>query len=312
MFALQLGSLQSSNFVMVSAAAVVVILFLLVIALALRRRRRKLTKSFIASEKFSEKKKSTGLTSSKGTYRGDAYAEISATGKFLEKRGAEFKVRSPQTTTIVKGNINVPTVNASQSQADNLHNELFHLSQNFALILDETVMDEETTTAKIYEVKKNLDSNVALSPILATCIDIARSLNRASDAIWIERESFGAPEWRDSAIVDVTDSLIFPDYRLIDAKMYLNYKKEGESHPTIEEYNVPVFESRPVYLIENAVLDAQSENADYIEFNAPTPLQCSSMASLGEFVPMAVDVRDYEIILKEIKRCIYDFITSVE
>jgi hypothetical protein len=295
---------------MVFAAAVVVILFLLAIAFALRRRRTKLTK--VTGEKFSEKKRSTGLANSKGTYRGDAYAGISATGKFIEKRGAEFKVRSPQTTTIVKGNINVPTVNTTQSQADNLHNELFHLSQNFALILNETLMDEVTTTAKIYEVKKNLDSNVALSPVLATCIDIARSLNRVSDAMWMERESFGAPEWRNSAIVDVTDSLIFPDYRLIDAKMYLNYKKEGESHPTIEEYDVPVFESRPVYLIENAVLDARSENTDYIEFNAPTPLQCSSMASLGEFVPMAVDIRDYEIILKELKRRIHDFITSVE
>jgi len=312
MFALQLGSLQSSNFVIVFVAAVVVILFLLAIAFALRRRRRKLTKSFITGEKFSEKKKSTGVTSSRGTYRGDAYAEISATGKFIEKPGTEFKVRSPQTTTIVKGNINVPTVNANQSQADNLHNELFHLSPNFALTLNETVMDEEATTAKIYEVKKNLDSDVALSSILASCIDIARSLNRESDAIWMERESFGAPEWRNSAIVDVTDSLIFPDYRLIDAEMYLNYKKEGESHPTIEEYYVPVFESRPVYLVENAVLDAQSENADYIEFNAPTPLQWSSMASLGEFVPMAIDVRDYEIILKEIKRRIYDFITLIE
>ena len=307
MFALQLGSLQSSNFVIVFAAAVVIILFLLAIACALRRRRRKLTKSFVTGEKFSEKKKSSA-----GTYRGGTYAEIPATGKFIEKWGTEFKVKSPQTTTIVKGNINVPTVNASQSQADNLHNELFHLSPNFALILNETVMDEETTTAKIYEVKKNLDSDVALSPILVSCIDIARSLNRASDAIWIERESFGAPEWRNSAIVDVTDSFIFPDYRLIDAKMYLNYKKEGESYPTIEEYNVPVFESRPVYLLENAVLDAQSENADYIEFNAPTPLQCSSMASLGEFVPMAINVRDYEIILKEIKRRIYDFITLIE
>jgi len=307
MFALQLGSLQSSNFVIVFAAAVVVILFLLAIAFARRRRRRKLTKSFVTGEKFSEKKKS-----SSGTYRGDSYAEISATGKFIEKRGTEFKVRSPQTTTIVKGNINVPTVNANQSQADNLHNELFHLSPNFALTLNETVMDEEATTAKIYEVKKNLDSDVALSSILASCIDIARSLNRESDAIWMERESFGAPEWRNSAIVDVTDSLIFPEYRLIDAEMYLNYKKEGESHPTIEEYYVPVFESRPVYLVENAVLDAQSENADYIEFNAPTPLQWSSMASLGEFVPMAIDVRDYEIILKEIKRRIYDFITLIE
>jgi hypothetical protein len=307
MFALQLGSLQSSNFVIVFAAAVVIILFLLAIAFALRRRRRKLTKSFVTGEKFSEKKRSSA-----GTYRGGTYAEIPATGKFIEKWGTEFKVKSPQTTTMVKGNINVPTVNASQSQADNLHNELFHLSPNFALILNETVMDEETTTAKIYELKKNLGSDVALSPILASCIDIARSLNRESDAIWMERESFGAPEWRNSAIVDVTDSFIFPDYRLIDAKMYLNYKKEGESYPTIEEYNVPVFESRPVYLLENAVLDAQSENADYIEFNAPTPLQCSSMASLGEFVPMAINVRDYEIILKEIKRRIYDFITLIE
>ena len=312
MFALQLGSLQTSNFVIVFAAAIVVILFLLAIALALRRRRRKLTKSFITGEKFAEKKKSAGVKSSGGTYRGDTYAEISATGKFIEKRGVEFKVRSPQTTTIVKGNINVPTVKASQSQADNLHNELFHLSPNFALTLNETVMDEEATTAKIYDVKKSLDADVALSSILASCIDIARSLNRESDAIWMERESFGAPEWRNSAIVDVTDSFIFPAYRLIDAEMYLNYKKEGESHPTIEEYYVPVFESRPVYLIENAVLDAQSGNADYIEFNAPTPLQWSSMASLGEFVPMAIDVRDYEIILKEIKRRIYDFITLIE
>ena len=312
MFALQLGSLQSSSFVIVFAAAVIVILFLLAITFAIRRRRRKMIQSSISAKKLSEKKISTGVASSTGAFHGNSYAGISATGKFIEKRKTEFKVRSSPTTTIVKGNIDVPTVNASQSQADNLHNELFHLSSNFALILNETVMDEEATTAKIYDVKKSLDSDVALSPILASCIDIARSLNRASDSIWMEHESFGAPEWRNSAIVDVTDSFIFPDYRLIDAKMYLNYKKEGESHPTIEEYKVPVFESRPVYLLENAVLDAQLENADYIEFNAPTPLQWSSMASLGEFVPMVVDVRDYKIILKEIKRRIYDFITLIE
>ncbi len=150
-----------------------------------------------------------------------------------------------------------------------------------------------------------------LSPILASCIDIARSLGRTNDAMWMERESFGALEWRTSAIVDATDGLIFPEYRLIDGKMYLNYKKEGESHSTIEEYDVPIFESRPVYLLEKAVLDAQSKNADYVAFNVPTPLQWSSIASLGEFVPITIDVRDYQIILKEIKRRIYDFITYI-
>jgi len=175
MFALQLGSLQSSSFVIVFAAAVIVILFLLAITFAIRRRRRKMIQSSISAKKLSEKKKSTGVASSTGAFHGNSYAGISATGKFIEKRKTEFKVRSSPTTTIVKGNIDVPTVNASQSQADNLHNELFHLSSNFALILNETVMDEEATTAKIYDVKKSLDSDVALSPILASCIDIARS-----------------------------------------------------------------------------------------------------------------------------------------
>ncbi len=312
MIVLQLVSLQNPNFTIVFIAAVVVILLLIAIAFALTRRQRTPIKSLSKSEKLSEKKKSMGVATSGKSYQDEAHAGIAATGKLIETRDTGFKVKSPQnTTTIVKGNINVPTVNASQNQADNVHDELFHSSPNIALTLNETMMDEETTAALIYEVKKSLDSDVLLSPILASCIDIARSLGRTNDAMWMERESFGALEWRTSAIVDATDGLIFPEYRLIDGKMYLNYKKEGESHSTIEEYDVPIFESRPVYLLEKAVLDAQSKNADYVAFNVPTPLQWSSIASLGEFVPITIDVRDYQIILKEIKRRIYDFITYI-
>jgi hypothetical protein len=312
MIVLQLVSLQNPNFTIVFIAAVVVILLLIAIAFALTRRQRTPIKSHTKSEKLSEKKKSIGVATSGKSYQDEAYAGIAAAGKLIEKRDTGFKVKSPQdTTTIVKGNINVPTVNASQNQADNVHDELFHLSPNIALTLNETMMDEETTAALIYEVKKSLDSDVLLNPILASCIDIARSLGRTNDAMWMERESFGALEWRTSAIVDATDGLIFPEYRLIDGKMYLNYKKEGESHSTIEEYDVPIFESRPVYLLEKALLDAQSKNADYVAFNVPTPLSLSSIASLGEFVPITIDVRDYKIILKEIKRRIYDFITFI-
>lgn len=311
MIVLQVASLQNPNFIIVFIVAVVVILFLIALAFALMRRQRTPIKPHATSEKLSEKKKSIGVATSGKSYQDEAYTGTAATGKLIEKSAAEFKVKSPQnTTTMVKGNINVPTVTASQNQADNVHDELFHLSPNIALTLNETMMDEETTEALIYEVKRSLDSDVPLSLILASCIDIARSLGRTNDAMWMERESFGAIEWRTSAIVDATDGL-FPEYRLIDGKMYLDYKREGESHSTIEEYDVPIFESRPVYLLEKAVLDAQSKNADYVAFNVPTPSQWSSIASLGEFVPIAVDVRDYKKILKEIKRRIYDFITFI-
>jgi hypothetical protein len=313
MIVLQVIYLQNPNFTIVFVAAVVVILLLIAIAFVLTRRQRMPIKSLTKSEKLPEKKTSIGVATSGNSYQDEAYAGIAATGKLTEKWDTGFKVKSPQnTTTIVKGNINVPTVNASQNQADNVHDELVHLSPNIALTLNETMMDKETTVALIYEVKKSLDSDVQLSSILVSCIDIARSLDRINDALWMERESFGAIEWTSSAIVDATDGLIFPEYRLIDGKMYLNYKKEGESHPTIEEYDVPIFESRPVYLLEKAVLDAQSKNADYVAFNVPTPLQWSSVASLGEFVPITIDVRDYKIILREIKRRIYDFIELIQ
>jgi hypothetical protein len=313
MFVLQLVSLQNSNFTTVFIAAIVVILLLIAIAFALTRRQKTHIKSLTKSEKSSEKKKSKGVTTSRDSYQHEAYAGIAGTGKLIETRDIGFKIKSPQnTTTIVKGNINVPTVKASQNQADKVHDELVHLPLNTALTLNETMMDEETTAAKIYDVKKSLDSDVPLSSILASCIDIARSLDRTNDTLWMECESFGAYEWRTSAIVDATDGLIFPEYRLINGKMYLNYKKEGESHSTIEEYDVPIFESRPVYLLEKAVLDAQSKNADYIVFNAPTPLQWPSVASLGEFVPVSIDIRDYKIILREIKRRIYDFMAAIQ
>ncbi len=165
MIVLQLVSLQNPNFTIVFIAAVVVILLLIAIAFALTRRHRTPIKSLSKSEKLSEKKKSMGVATSGKSYQDEAHAGIAATGKLIETRDTGFKVKSPQnTTTIVKGNINVPTVNASQNQADNVHDELFHSSPNIALTLNETMMDEETTAALIYEVKKSLDSDVPTEP----------------------------------------------------------------------------------------------------------------------------------------------------
>ena len=89
------------------------------------------------------------------------------------------------TTTIVKGNVNVAAVTASANQAAEIHAELTALSYNEAITPNESVIDEQGLTTKISEVKDDLDSNETLSVILLKCIDIARSLNRRADLKWI-------------------------------------------------------------------------------------------------------------------------------
>ena len=216
-----------------------------------------------------------------------------------------------ETTTIIKGNVNVAAVTASSGQAGEIHSELTSLSYNEAITPNEAVIDDQGLTAKISEVKDDLDSNEILSVILLKCIDIARSLNRRTDLQWIQRELFGTPEWEDAVYLDVTNEDMFPSYRLINAAMYVNYTREGDAYPTIEEYPIPVFENRSIYALEKILEAANIQNQDYVVLNTPAPVQWPSTASLGELIPLTVSVKDYMDLLAEVKNQTREFVNSL-
>jgi len=217
----------------------------------------------------------------------------------------------PKTTTIVKGNVNIAAVSASASQAAEIRNELTALSYNDAITPIEAVIDESSLATKINEVKDDLDSNETLSVILLKCVDIAKSLNRRADLTWIHRELFGSPEWDDAVYLGISNEAAFPAYRLIDATMYLNYTREGEAFPTIEEYAIPVFENRSLYALEKILESANIQNQDYLVLNTPAPTQWPSTAALGELIPLTVSVKDYLDILTEVKKQVQEFVNSL-
>jgi hypothetical protein len=231
----------------------------------------------------------------------------------LEEREQVPALQLPHdTTTIIKGNVNVAAVTASADQAAEIHEELTALSYNEAITPNEAVLDQQALTTKISEVKDDLDSNETLSIILLKCIDIARSLHRRADLKWMHRELFGSVEWDEAVYLDVSKEEVFPSYRLINATTYVNYTRDGDTYPTIEEYyQIPVFENRSVYALEKMLEESNIQNQDYVVLNTPAPAQWPSTASLGELIPLTVSTKDYTGLLTEVRKLAYDFIKSL-
>lgn len=249
---------------------------------------------------------------SEESYQDLTYSLTSDIAPSSEETKDVIAPRLPQdTTTIVKGNVNVGAVTASSNQAAEIHTELTALSYNEAITPNESVIDEQGLTTKISEVKDDLDSNETLSVILLKCIDIARSLNRRADLKWIQRELFGSAEWDDAVYLDVSREEVFPPYRLINATMYLNYTRDGDTFPTIEEYPIPMFENRSVYALEKILEAANIQNQDFAVLNTPVPAQWPSTASLGELIPLTVSTKDYLDLLAEVRKQAYNFIKSL-
>ncbi|MGZ4903205.1 MAG: hypothetical protein ACXVIP_00005 [Halobacteriota archaeon] len=242
----------------------------------------------------------------------DVESERDQSERALEEPMDYSTLEFPQKTTkIIKGNVNVAAVMASPDKAGDIHNELSSLGYESAITPSEAVIDKDHLAAKIAEVRDDLDSNETLSVILLKCIDIARSLNRRSDLNWLEREAFGSEEWDDSIYLDVSEESVFPTYRLLNAAMYLNYTREGDEFPTIEEYSIPVFENRPIYALEKVIEAANIENQDYVVLNTPAPAEWPTTASLGELIPLTMPLQGYLNILNVVKTQMYDFINSV-
>ena len=216
-----------------------------------------------------------------------------------------------KTAKIIKGNVNVAAVMASPDQAGDIHNELSNINYDNAITPAEAVLDKDRLKVKIAEVRDDLESNETLSVVLLKCIEIARSLNRRSDLNWLEREAFGSPEWEDSIYLDVSDEDLFPPYRVLSATMYLNYTREGEEFPTIEEYAIPIFENRPIYALEKVIEAANVENQDYVVLNTPAPAEWPNTASLGELLPLTIPLQGHLNIVNVVRTQMRDFINSV-
>jgi hypothetical protein len=317
---------QSTGIIIAIGLAILIII--IAVALVLRARRRNLTAQKAASpvnqgtreeERFEEaaapetsRETTTAIPLAEEPYQDVAYTPTSEVQGGLEEPLDSAVPKLPSdTTTIIKGNVNVAAVTASASQAAEIHTELTALSYNEAITPNEAVIDEPSLATKINEVKDDLDSNETLSVILLKCIDIAQSLYRRTDLKWMRRELFGSPEWDNATYLDVSSEDTFPAYRLINATMYVNYMPEGEGFPTIEEYAIPVFENRSIYALEKVLESANIQNQDFIVLNTPAPVQWPSTASLGELIPLTVSVKDYLDILGEVKKQVQEFVNSI-
>ncbi len=325
----QLQISQNTGILIVIGVAVLVII--IAIALIIRARRRSLpetqarqppstqteeTQSFDQeTDQYREIGAPVPLTEEDHTiYSAEPSADYAEAGQgtYITEEQTDYStLEFPQKTTkIIKGNVNVAAVMASPDQAGTIHNELSNLNYQNAITPSEAVIDKDHLSQKIAEVKDDLDSNETLSVILLKCIDIARSLNRRSDLNWLEREAFGTEQWDDSIYLDVSNESIFPPYRLLTAAMYLNYTREGDEFPTIEEYAIPVFENRPVYALEKVIEAANIENQDYVVLNTPAPTEWQNTASLGELIPLTIPLQGHLNILNVVKSQMYDFINS--
>src|SRR5665647_29295 len=316
---------QSTGVIIAIGLAVLIII--IAVALVIRARRRSSTAREVRTsvdqdvpntENFEDiaapevDRETTAISLSEESYQDLTYSLTSDIAPSSEETKDVIAPRLPQdTTTIVKGNVNVGAVTASSIQAAEIHTELTALSYNEAITPNESVIDEQGLTTKISEVKDDLDSNETLSVILLKCIDIARSLNRRADLKWIQRELFGSAEWDDAVYLDVSREEVFPPYRLINATMYLNYTRDGDTFPTIEEYPIPMFENRSVYALEKILEAANMQNQDFAVLNTPAPAQWPSTASLGELIPLTVSTKDYLDLLAEVRKQAYDFIKSL-
>jgi hypothetical protein len=318
---LQISLSQSTAIIIAIGLAVLIII--LAVALVIRARRRSATTREV---KTSADQEATNIESFEDTTApeyGESMATPPSEEPYKELAVSDIALSSeepkdvvapqlPQdTTTIVKGNVNVAAVTASALQAATIHAELTALSYNEAITPNESVIDELGLTTKISEVKDDLDSNETLSVILLKCIDIARSLKRRADLKWMRRELFGSAEWDDAVYLDVSMEDVFPPYRLINATMYLNYTRSGDAFPTIEEYPIPVFENRSIYALEKILEAANIQDQDYVVLNTPAPAQWPSTASLGELIPLTISTKDYLDLLAEVRKQANDFIKSL-
>lgn len=298
-------------------------IIILAVALVIRARRRSATTREVKTsagqeatniESFEdttapEYGESMAIPPSEEPYKELAVSDIALSSE--EPKDVVVPQLPQDTTTIVKGNVNVAAVTASALQAATIHAELTALSYNEAITPNESVIDELGLTTKISEVKDDLDSNETLSVILLKCIDIARSLKRRADLKWMRRELFGSAEWDDAVYLDVSMEDVFPPYRLINATMYLNYTRSGDAFPTIEEYPLPVFENRSIYALEKILEAANIQDQDYVVLNTPAPAQWPSTASLGELIPLTISTKDYLDLLAEVRKQANDFIKSL-
>ncbi len=322
----------SQNTWILIAIGVAVLVIIIAIALVIRARRRSLPETQARQPSSMQTEESQGLDEGTEQYReigapiplteedhsiystepGADYVESGQSTHVTEEPTDYSTLEFPQKTTkIIKGNVNVAAVMASADQASNIHNELSNLNYQNAITPSEAVIDKDHLAAKIAQIKDDLDSNETLSVILLKCIDVARSLNRRSDLNWLEREAFGSEEWDDSIYLDVSNENTFPAYRQLTAAMYVNYTREGEEFPTIEEYAIPIFENRPIYALEKVVEAANIENQDYVVLNTPAPAEWSSTASLGELIPLTISLQSYLNIFNAVKMQMSDFINSV-
>jgi hypothetical protein len=316
---------QSTGVIIVIGLAVLIII--IAVALVIRARRRSSTgqevrpsvvQEAVNTESFEEiavpKAEPTAIPLSDESEKEAVQSPTSilTDDLHLEERK---DVPAPQlphdTTTIVKGNVNVAAVTASADQAAEIHEELTALGYSEAITPAESVIDEQSLATKIEEVKEDLNSNEVMSIILLKCVDIAKSLNRRSDLNWMQRELYGSAEWNQASYINISSEDVFPPHRLINSTMYLNYTRDGDVFPIIEEYIIPVFENRSIFALEKILEAANIQNQNYVVLNTPAPAQWPSTSSLGELIPLTVSLRDYSELLAAVRKQAIDFVQSL-
>lgn len=168
------------------------------------------------------------------------------------------------------------------------------------------------------EVKDKVLTDAPLTPLIAKCLDIARTLDRKEDVSWIERELYGCPEWYSVSekieSKDMSDKSVFPDYRRVKAKVYISFRNYSGLPLRDITLQPRMFVGFPVHRIEQVVRGTGRDTL--IVMRSPAPEEYSEVfdklgVKVEEDVPFVINAEDLRRLLSELRLRTHRFVTNV-
>lgn len=206
---------------------------------------------------------------------------------------------------------NVTVINIEQLNRDSITDIARRIKEK-----TEVIVQSEDETKKQLEknksgIKEMFIKNEKLSLILAKALDFTKSTGDEQTSLWIERELYRDPMWISSDIStsemrNVSDKSIFPEYRSISGKFYL------QSQSGVEEFPLRQFIPFSIFQLESMLNDAESKSATQIVFHMP-PLQewvkrFPKIFSASKTISVYVDVSEIKKVMSEIRQRIHKYI----
>ena len=160
-----------------------------------------------------------------------------------------------------------------------------------------------------------LDNSFDLAPLVGKTLQIARSMGRAEESRWLERELYGYERIPDD------QPTTFPEYRRVLGNVRIQMTGVTTSGPFDNQTNAErtIFVSFPVNQIESDVRNARRNRTDRLIFWLPIPQEWIPPRNLNATVtsdrqghaPFIVEIRSLERLLHLLRLSIHRFVTTI-